>query len=380
MMKQKFIPLKKRSKREQREHHAAQRKDWGNTHPATKKLPNQKAYNRKKSKQWQRKNEPGLDFLVVAKGGRGDFNSIQAAVDFLGKKGGKIFVRAGMYTEKVRIMAGGITLIGEDASSTSISYGDYARKIHQDGQEYGTFRSQTVYVYGDDFCAKNISFINSAGKGSDVGQAVAFFGDGDRHSFFGCAFYGHQDTLFLSPLPAAPSNIGAFGVVDIRKDADCIHRSYFNNCIIRGDIDFIFGGSTTYFQGCTIISNDLQQNVNGYITAASTSQIQAHGYVFNQCRLISDAAANTVYLGRPWREFAKVVFINCNMGSHIKPAGWHNWDKPNAEHTAFYAEYGSHGPGGNMARRVPWAKQLAKAQVNEYAVASVLGGWNPTAT
>lgn len=271
------------------------------------------------------------------------------------------FVKAGLYIEKMHIADDNTTLLGEGAESTIISYGDYAKKIHEDGNEYGTFRSQSVYVSGNDFCARDISFVNSAGKGRDVGQAVAFYADGDRHSFYNCKFEGHQDTLFMSPLPTKPA----------------LHRLYFENCEIRGDVDFIFGGAIAYFQNCVIISNDLQQETNGYITAASTPEGHKHGFVFNQCRLISDAAPSTVYLGRPWRNFAKTVFINCYMGAHIKPEGWHNWDKPEAERDTFYAEYGSHGPGGDMSRRVPWAKHMDEANLSEYTAANVLNGWIP---
>ncbi|MCL2573603.1 MAG: pectinesterase family protein [Defluviitaleaceae bacterium] len=304
---------------------------------------------------------------IVAKDGLGDFDTIQAAIDHMGKGGGKIYVKAGEYIEKISITANNVMLIGDDAKSTIISYGDYARKIDEYGKEYGTFRSQSVYVSGNDFCAIGISFVNSAGAGNDVGQAVAFYGDGDRHGFYNCEFHGHQDTLFMSPLPPNPQSISP------------LHRSYFEDCLIRGDVDFIFGGSVSYFENCTIISNDrgLTDYPNGYITAACTPQGFEYGYVFHKCRLESDAAPDTVYLGRPWRDYAKTVLIDCYMGAHIKQEGWHNWRRPEAEQTAFYAEYKSHGTGGNMTKRVPWSRELSVVQAAEYTIENILSGWLP---
>ncbi|MCL2016336.1 MAG: pectinesterase family protein [Defluviitaleaceae bacterium] len=318
--------------------------------------------------------------VIVAKNG-GDFATVQAAVDFLGESGGKIFVKSGIYREKLSVLWDGVSLVGADAMNTVVCYDDFARKMHEDGTEYGTFRSQTVYVAGNNFYAENITFENSAGKGADVGQAVAFYGDGDKHSFFGCVFRAHQDTLFMSPHPPKPLIAGAFDKLPTknRKNPTAVHRSYFENCTIQGDVDFIFGGSVSYFHKCTIISNDLGQETNGYITAAATPQGFAFGYVFNECNLVSDAAENTVYLGRPWRDFAKTVFVNCYMGKHIKKAGWHDWDKSSQQ--AFYAEYGSFGLGvpsaENSERRVKWSKILSERELHKYTVENVFGGWLP---
>ena len=70
------------------------------------------------------------------------------------------------------------------------------------------------------------------------------------------------------------------------------------------------------------------------------------------------------------------------MAAVVRPAGWHNWNKPDAEKTARYAEFNSTGPGANPAARVPWARQLTAAEAAAITAAKVLGGadgWNPTA-
>jgi pectinesterase len=89
----------------------------------------------------------------------------------------------------------------------------------------------------------------------------------------------------------------------------------------------------------------------------------------------TDADASTFYLGRPWRPYAKTVFINCYLDKQIKPEGWHNWGKPDAESTTFYAEFGSTGPGANPEARVKWARPLTKEEADQFTVENVLGNW-----
>ena len=303
---------------------------------------------------------------IVDQNGQGDFKTVQQAIDSIGTSGGKITIKPGKYYEKIHVSTKNITLIGEDVNSTIITYNDHANKIHEDGNNYGTFRSYTMYVSGNNFKAENITFENSAGPGSDAGQALAFYGDGNNHSFLNCNFTAYQDTLFAAPLPPKPVIPGAFDNVPNKSDTQETRESYFESCTITGDVDFIFGGGDLYFKNCTIVSNDLKQEVNGYITAASTPEGQKNGFVFDNCKLVSTAEKATVYLGRPWRNFAKTVFINCYMDEHIKPEGWHNWNKPEAEETVLYAEYASYGPGGDMSKRVPWAKILTKEEAETF--------------
>jgi pectinesterase len=159
-----------------------------------------------------------------------------------------------------------------------------------------------------------------------------------------------------------------------------IIRHYLEDCFVRGDIDFIFGSATVVFNRCEIFSNSRGEAVNGYITAASTSPAYSFGYVFVDCRLSGDAGPHSVYLGRPWRDHAHVAFINCWMGEHIIPAGWHNWDKPHREQTVKYLEFGSTGPGASDQSRVSWSKILTPDDAKAYSVQNVLAGpdgWRP---
>ncbi len=151
-------------------------------------------------------------------------------------------------------------------------------------------------------------------------------------------------------------------------------RHYFEDCYIEGHVDFIFGAATVYFSRCHI--HCLR---DGYITAASTPKDQPYGYVFADCKITGEPGVKT-YLGRPWRDYAKTIFLRTEMSDTVRPAGWHNWGKPHAEHSTFYAEFGSTGPGGAAGNRVAWAKTLTAAEADALTPEKVLAGddhWNP---
>lgn len=152
-------------------------------------------------------------------------------------------------------------------------------------------------------------------------------------------------------------------------------RQYYNNCFIEGTTDFIFGSATALFDNCIISSLK-----NSYITAASTPEYHSYGFVFRNCTLIANEDAPRVYLGRPWRPYARTVFIETIMGNHILPAGWHNWDNPDNELTAFYAEYMSQGV--DIDQRVSWSKQLTQDEAEQYTMENIFNGvdgsWIPS--
>lgn len=290
--------------------------------------------------------------LVVSKDGTGDYTSIQAAVnsvrDFRPEGRTVIFIRNGVYTEKLIIPTWKteITLLGEDVERTIITNNDHANI-----NKMGTFNTYTVLVQGNDFIAQNLTVENNAPQ---LGQAVALHVEADRAAFFDCRLSGNQDTLYTG-----------------RENA----RNYFKNCYIEGTVDFIFGESTVWFESCIIHSKK-----DSYITAASTPKKIKFGYVFNNCTLTANEGISKVFLGRPWRAYAATVFMNCNLGKHIIPAGWNNWSNPKNEETARYAEYKNTGEGANTTDRVKWSKQLSDKEIKEYTVENVLGGfdnWHP---
>ncbi|HKM17430.1 MAG TPA: pectinesterase family protein [Limnochordia bacterium] len=318
--------------------------------------------------------------MIVAQDGSGDFKTIQEAINQVPEDNQVrtvIDVKAGEYYEKLHIDKKMVTLKGEPGKTT-ITYDDCAVKRWPNGEKYGTFHSYSVLITGDDFTAEGITFENSAGPGAVAGQALAAYIDADRVIFRNCRFLGHQDTIFTAPLPPKPGSGDRFN--SPRDDYERrMGRHYFENCFIAGDVDFIFGSATAVFYNCEIFSHDRH---GGYVTAASTPEGEKYGYVFIDCRLTGDAPADSVYLGRPWREFAKTVFINTYMGEHIRAEGWHNWGSEAKEKTTFYAEYNSSGPGAKIDQRVKWAKVLTSQEAEEYTVENVLrgkDGWNQLA-
>lgn len=291
--------------------------------------------------------------FTVAKDGSGDFKTVQEAInvvpDFRKNKRTTIYIKKGVYKEKLIIAECkiNVSLIGEDG--TVISYDDYANKKNCFGENKGTSGSSSCYIYAPDFYAENITFENTSGP---VGQAVACFVSGDRAYFKHCRFLGFQDTLYT------------YGKGD---------RQYYEDCYIEGSVDFIFGWSTAVFNRCEIHSNR-----NGFVTAPSTDKGQKYGYVFYDCRLTASNEVTKVYLSRPWRPYAQAVYIRCEMGSHIVPEGWNNWGNSTNERTVFYAEYQSKGKGANPKARAAYSHQLTS--LKGYTIEEVLAGndgWNP---
>lgn len=293
------------------------------------------------------------DFIVDAKG-KGDFKTVQEAInavpDFR-KKTTLIYIRKGIYKEKL-VLAGSkqmVRFIGESRDETILTYDDYAQKKNIFGEEKGTSGSSSFYIYGNEFSAENLTFQNSSGP---VGQAVAVWAAGDKLIFNNCRFLGFQDTLYT------------FGVGS---------RQYYQNCYIEGTVDFIFGAATAWFESCTLYA----KKPGGYLTAASTPDTTAYGYVFNKCTVSGDAPDHSFYLGRPWRPYAKVAFLNCTIPALIHPLGWDNWGKESNEKTSIYAEYNSSGTGKATAGRVKWAHVLDAKEAAYYSRDKVLRGWIP---
>ncbi len=319
--------------------------------------------------------------FTVAQDGSGDFPSVQKCVDaipadFEGPVG--IFIRKGRYKEKLDIAKPSVTLIGEDEEKTILTYDDCAEKRMPDGGKMGTFRSYSTRITGEGFRAENITFENTAGQKGRAGQALAAYVDADKACFRNCRFLGFQDTLFTGPPPQDAGDLEW-----LRKDKmqtishhGSKNRQFYDQCYLEGDVDFIFGSATAVFRNCEIFSKDRGQKVNGYITAASTPESREYGYVFMGCRLTGDAGPQSVYLGRPWRKYAKVAFLNCQMGSHIIGEGWNNWRDREREKTVAYVEYNNRGPGAKRQERVSWSRCLTPEEALKYQLEKIFPGNN----
>lgn len=296
------------------------------------------------------------DTIVVARDGTGEFRTIDEAIEvcraFMDYHK-VIFVKKGIYKEKLIVpqWLQNIEICGEDRDATIITYDDHANiKTAERPNGMGTFRTYTLKIEGNGITLKNITIENNAAR---LGQAVALHTEGDRLKFINCRFLGNQDTVYT----------GMAGT-----------RLYFLDCYIEGTTDFIFGPSTVWFEHC-----DIYCKANSYITAASTPQNVAYGYIFNNCTVTVAADVQQVYLGRPWRDYAYTLFMHCQLPGQIRPQGWHHWQKER-EQTARYIEFENTGEGAAADKRVGWSRQLSQKearQVTKERVFSVNDQWNP---
>ena len=248
------------------------------------------------------------DTLVVARDGTGEFRNVDDAIEvcraFMDYHK-VIYVKKGVYKEKLIIPSWltNIEICVEDRDNPVITWDDHANiKTQERPNGMGTFRTYTLKIEGSHITLKNITVENNSAR---LGQAVALHTEGDCLTFVNCRFLGHQDTVYT----------GVAG-----------SRQLFNNCYIEGTTDFIFGPGTAWFENC-----EIRSKADSYITAASTPADQPYGYVFHNCRLTADPNVTKVYLGRPWRDYGYTLFMECELGSHIRPEGWHHWQKEETE-------------------------------------------------
>ena len=309
--------------------------------------------------------------LYVAADGTGDFYSIQRAIDAAPATGALVLVAPGVYREVLSIDKANIRLrsANPDASRTVVVNDRSA------GANGGTLNSATVNVAGDNFLAENITFENDFNRTHPQlpqgSQALALKVTGDRAIFHNVHLLGNQDTVFAGSRNCAQAD--AAGCV--------VTRQYFSDCYIAGNVDFLFGDSKAVFDHCELHST---AHEGGFITAQSRHfPAQDSGFVIHGCRLTADpGVTRTVYLGRPWRPYATVVYLDTEMDGRIDPAGWREWH-PGETHsleTAFFAEYNSRGPGARAGQREAHAHELTPEEARRYAPEVFLRGsdnWNP---
>jgi len=325
--------------------------------------------------------------LRVAADGTADYTTVQAAVDHVPATGGAVVLIApGAYRGQVIIRQSGVTLKGTGPDPSKI--------VIVDDTSQGTRGNKpsyaTVHVLGDDFHAEDITFENDFNRTheqvSQGSQAQALNLEGDRNILANVHILGNQDTLYIASRqcgrrpPSASATAAPSASPSPAPCAPVANRSYFKDCLVAGNVDFIYGDGNAVFDHCEIHST--LHDAGGYLTAQSKSSPgQNSTFVFNRCRLTAEPGEQHVFLGRPWRPYASVVYMNCEMGAHIEPAGWRQWHPPDTSlDTAYYAEYKSTGPGANPAAREPKSHQLTKAEAAQFETARFLAGndhWNP---
>ncbi len=309
--------------------------------------------------------------LYVAADGTGDFFSIQRAIDAAPATGGAVIsVAPGTYREVLTIDKPNIQLrsANPDPSRTVVVNDRSA------GRDGGTLHSATVNVTGANFFAENITFENDFNRTHPQlpqgSQALALMVTGDRAIFHHVRLLGNQDTVYAGSNCSPPNGTGCIAA-----------RQYFDDCYIAGNVDFLFGDGKAVFHNCEIHSTP---HDGGFITAQSKHYPgEDSGFVIDQCKLTADPdVTGTVYLGRPWRPYATVIYLDTEMDDKIDPAGWREWH-PGETHsldTAYYAEFNSTGPGAHREERVSHAHFLTPEQARQYAPEVYLRGddhWNP---
>jgi pectin methylesterase-like acyl-CoA thioesterase len=334
--------------------------------------------------------EASVPTLHVAADGSAEYRTVQSAIDNVPATGGLVLVGPGTYREQVIINQSHVTLKSTDR--------DPGKTILIDDTSQGTRGNKpsyaTVHVLGDDFRAEGMTFQNDFNRTHEQvsagSQAQALNLEGDRNILSNVRILGNQDTLYIGArgcgqagsrrLPVAGTGSGASTTAPV----PCVPtptRSYFTNCVIAGNVDFIYGDGNAVFNDCEIHSTE--HAAGGYLTAQGKYIAdQQSVFVFNHCRLTGEPGLAHVFLGRPWRPYASVVFMNCILGAHIDPEGWREWH-PGDTHsldTAFYAEFNLTGPGANPATREPKSHQLSKAEAKQFETARLLSGvdhWSP---
>ena len=317
--------------------------------------------------------------LTVAPAGSmpaGQFTTVQAAVTAAPDAGAEIRIQPGEYREVVHIDKPNIHLrgMGGNAGKVVIVYANGAANT------CGTSCSATVFETGDNFIATDLTIANDWSKtGKPRTQALALSISGDKAVLRNVRLLGNQDTLLATSKGCRTGGSGADGA----PPTECkIARQFYDHCYIEGEVDFIFGNAKAVFESCEIRS--VVHPAGGFLTANGRSKPdEDSGYVFNHCKLTAEPGVANIFLGRPWRDYAKVIFMNTEMGAHIMPAGWSEWHKGETERlkTAYYAEFNSTGPGAHVGERESLMKALTVEEAKQFETRVWLGGadgWDPT--
>ncbi|KAJ8767309.1 hypothetical protein K2173_017353 [Erythroxylum novogranatense] len=302
--------------------------------------------------------------VVVAADGTGNFTKIMDAVEEVPNYSMRrfiIYIKKGVYNEQVEIKKKkwNVMMVGDGIGATIIS----GNRNVIDG--WTTFRSATFGVSGRGFIARDITFENTAGPQKH--QAVALRCDSDLSVFFRCEFRGYQDTLYTHTM-----------------------RQFYRECRISGTIDFIFGDAAAVFQNCQILAKRGLPNQKNTITAQGRKDpYQPTGYSIQFCNITADTdllpyvKSTYTYLGRPWKNYSRTVFLQNYISDGIRPEGWLEWNGDVYLDTLYYAEYSNYGPGAGLANRVKWPGYHilnSTAQANNFTVSQFIKGnlWLPT--
>lgn len=266
--------------------------------------------------------------------------------------GSVIHLSPGVYRQKVVIRTPELTIIGAGAGKSRIVFDDYARKRGDDGFELITFRSYTLAVCADGVRMEDLSIINDAGTPEVKGQQIALSVCGTDFRMKNCCLSSTQDTLFLGPLPPdLIERYEGFLADELRRGGEM--KQIFEDCVIEGTVDYIFGCGNALFQNCRIQSLADARDL-GYVAAPAHSLSQTEGFCFRNCHLTCQEGVTpgSIYLARPWRDHGLARFEDCSYGAHIAPAGFDPWGDTQRDRTARFYETPA------VSGRVSWCNKL----------------------
>ena len=306
--------------------------------------------------------------VTVAADGSGQFKTVQAAVDAAPEGNIRIEIKPGEYFGLVNVSANGVEMrgLGARPEDVVLLYDNSA------GTAGGTGKSGTVMVSGDDFYAENLTIANLFerlhGRKNEGSQAVALHVTGDREVFRHVRFLGYQDTLY------ADSKL-----CHAAGDSPCeAARQYYSDCYIEGHVDFIFGDAKAVFNHCEI--HTLAHSMDTITAQSRLRPSEDSGYVFRDCTVTAEPGSLDVLLGRPWRDYSTVVFLDTDFQAPLDSKGWLEWG--GRLKTSDYAEYGSKGQAGDVSQRVAPSHHLTAADAARYDTKVWLAGkdsWDPEA-
>ncbi len=266
--------------------------------------------------------------------------------------GEELILAPGEYRVKSMVTVPGLTIRGAGAERTRIVWGDYAKKLDEKGVEYNTFRTWTLAVCADGVTMTDLAVENDALSPEKLGQEVALTVYGDDFKMERCRLSSTQDTLFLGPLPRdLIERYDGFLPDILRRDVRC--RQRFENCLIEGTVDFIFGCGEAVFENCEIRSLSDARGT-GYAAAPAHPMEDEEGFLFRRCRFTCSPGVGegSIYLARPWRDYGLAKFVDCQYSPHISPLGFDKWNDTDRDRTARFYESPS------VPGRVKWTKSL----------------------
>ncbi|KAH1263817.1 Pectinesterase QRT1 [Glycine max] len=288
--------------------------------------------------------------IIVNQNGGGHSKTVQGAVNMVPDNNTqrvKIYIYPGIYREKVYVPVTKpyVSFIGKTNQTASpvITWNSKSSDIGPNGTALGTYASATVGVDSNYFCATGVTFENSVitSAGEKGMQGVALRVSSPKAMFYRVRIKGSQDTLL--------DNIG---------------NHYFFKCHIIGKVDFICGRAKSLYEKCRLQS--IAENYGAIAAHHRDSPTEDTG--------CSIRGSGSVYLGRAWGNYSRIIYSKCNMDGIINPQGWSDWNRSHRKKTAVFAEYQCKGRGAERRHRVPWSKSFSYHEASPFLYKSFIDG------